>query len=193
MSNRKKQLLFIYVLFSWAHHATIDSYYLGWLCVGIGSLNLSYFVIAFVSHWWVRTRYPGWFAKYNYILAAALDGGTQVRFLFHVWQIPGFFLLTKSYLYWGCVCGRSWFSCFRLLFKERLVNLTCSRSGENFLPFPGSPNSLVIHTHMDWYLLGGAPIKEVGQNRNIHFLFFCLIYLFKQKIPGNYDRCVVIP
>ena len=29
----------------------------------------------------MRTRYPGWFAKYNYIVAAALDGGTQVGFI----------------------------------------------------------------------------------------------------------------
>jgi len=54
------------------------SYYIGWLCVGINSSNLSYFGVAYLSQWWLRTRYPGWFVKYNYILAAALDGGTQV-------------------------------------------------------------------------------------------------------------------
>ena len=54
-------------------------------------------VIGIFSQWWVRTRYPRWFTKYkcvifidlaiclshnhsvtSYILAAALDGGTQV-------------------------------------------------------------------------------------------------------------------
>ena len=54
-------------------------------------------VLGIVSQWWVRTRYPRWFTKYkyvvsrlchclrytdnddiSYIVAAALDGGTQV-------------------------------------------------------------------------------------------------------------------
>ena len=37
-----------------------------------------YFIVAFASQWYLRTRYPRWFAKYNYILGAALDGGTQI-------------------------------------------------------------------------------------------------------------------
>ncbi|KAF8169760.1 OPT oligopeptide transporter protein-domain-containing protein [Pholiota molesta] len=53
-------------------------YYIGWLCVGINSSIFSYFTVAYLSQWWIRTRYPGWFTKYNYVLAAALDGGTQV-------------------------------------------------------------------------------------------------------------------
>jgi len=50
----------------------------GALCFGINSYVLSYYSVAFFSQWWLRTRYPRWFVKYNYILAAALDGGTQV-------------------------------------------------------------------------------------------------------------------
>ena len=57
----------------------IYSYYIGWLCVGINSSIFSYFSIAYISQWYLRTRYPRWFVKYNYVLAAALDGGTQVR------------------------------------------------------------------------------------------------------------------
>ncbi|KJA26235.1 hypothetical protein HYPSUDRAFT_307929 [Hypholoma sublateritium FD-334 SS-4] len=53
-------------------------YYIGWLCVGINSSIFSYFSIAYISQWYLRTRYPRWFVKYNYVLAAALDGGTQV-------------------------------------------------------------------------------------------------------------------
>ena len=52
---------------------------MGWLSVGIGSSVYSMFIVGFVSQWWLRTRHPRWFAKYNYILAAGLDGGTQVR------------------------------------------------------------------------------------------------------------------
>ncbi len=77
------------------------SYYIGWLSVGINSSILSYFLVAWLSQWFLRTRYPKWFVKYNYILGAgtfqstliyspaayqlsfslsssALDGGTQV-------------------------------------------------------------------------------------------------------------------
>ncbi|KAF8447559.1 OPT oligopeptide transporter protein-domain-containing protein [Boletus edulis BED1] len=52
--------------------------FIGWLCVGINSSSLSLFAVAFLSQWWIRTRYPRWFQKYNYIVAAALDGGMQV-------------------------------------------------------------------------------------------------------------------
>ncbi|KAF7973665.1 hypothetical protein HWV62_14640 [Athelia sp. TMB] len=53
-------------------------YFIGWLCVGINASITMYFAIAWFSQWFLRTRYPRWFAKYNYILGAALDGGTQV-------------------------------------------------------------------------------------------------------------------
>lgn len=63
------------------------SYYIGWLCVGINSSIFSYFSVAWFSQWWLRTRYPKWFAKYNYIIAAALDGGTQVKPYIFLWRI----------------------------------------------------------------------------------------------------------
>ena len=72
---------------------------------------MSFFVVAFLSQWWMRTRYPGWFAKYNYIVAAALDGGTQVGFVALQFIMTSFTQAT--------LC-RLWFSFFRLLFKERL-------------------------------------------------------------------------
>ncbi|KLO16064.1 OPT oligopeptide transporter [Schizopora paradoxa] len=59
-------------------YTPVICYYIGWLCVGINSSILSYFSIAWFSQWFLRTRYPKWFVKYNYILGAALDGGTQV-------------------------------------------------------------------------------------------------------------------
>ncbi|KAF8896110.1 OPT oligopeptide transporter protein-domain-containing protein [Infundibulicybe gibba] len=60
-------------------YTPVICYYIGWLCVGINSSIFMYFSIAWFSQWWLRTRYPKWFNKYNYILAAALDGGTQAR------------------------------------------------------------------------------------------------------------------
>ncbi|KAJ7352622.1 OPT oligopeptide transporter [Mycena albidolilacea] len=49
--------------------------YIGWLPY---SQWTSCMIIGVYSQWWLRTRRPKWFAKYNYILCAALDGGSQV-------------------------------------------------------------------------------------------------------------------
>ncbi|KAH9945802.1 OPT oligopeptide transporter [Epithele typhae] len=49
-----------------------------YLSVGINTSVNPAMAIGLFSQWWVRTRYPRWFTKYNYIVAAALDGGTQV-------------------------------------------------------------------------------------------------------------------
>jgi len=59
-------------------YTPVICYYIGWLCVGINSSILSYFTIAWFSQYYLRRNYPRWFVKYNYILGAALDGGTQV-------------------------------------------------------------------------------------------------------------------
>ncbi|KAI0732700.1 OPT oligopeptide transporter [Fomitopsis betulina] len=49
-----------------------------YMSVGVNtSINTS-MALGILSQWWVRTRYPRWFTKYNYIVAAALDGGTQI-------------------------------------------------------------------------------------------------------------------
>jgi len=75
---------------------------IGWLSVGINSSALCLFAVGFISQWWMRTRYPRWFAKYNYILAAALDGGTQVMVFILSFAVQG--VSGKSYLFpqwWG--------------------------------------------------------------------------------------------
>ncbi|KAF2398970.1 oligopeptide transporter [Trichodelitschia bisporula] len=59
-------------------NTAIISYFIGWLCVGINSSILSYFIIGFFSQLYLRKKHPRWFVKYNYILSAAMDGGTQV-------------------------------------------------------------------------------------------------------------------
>ncbi|CAD0048357.1 unnamed protein product, partial [Aureobasidium pullulans] len=53
-------------------------WYMGWLFVGINASITMYFIIGFFSQWFLRRRYPELFVKYNYIVSAALDGGTQV-------------------------------------------------------------------------------------------------------------------
>ncbi|KAH7231979.1 OPT oligopeptide transporter protein-domain-containing protein [Fusarium solani] len=63
--------------------------YAGILSVGISSSMISYFAIGLASQFWLRRWKPDWFVKYNYVLAAALDGGTQILvFLFTVSESP---------------------------------------------------------------------------------------------------------
>ncbi len=49
----------------------------GWLVVGINSSVGSFFVVAFISQWWVRKYHPVLFTKYNYLLAAGMIGGRR--------------------------------------------------------------------------------------------------------------------
>ncbi|KAG1803724.1 OPT oligopeptide transporter protein-domain-containing protein [Suillus plorans] len=86
--------------------------YIGWLCVGINSSILTYFVVAFSSQWWLRTRYPRWFTKYNYLVGAALDGGTQVMVFILSFAVQG--AAGASHLFpawWGANQGGNYDRC----------------------------------------------------------------------------------
>jgi hypothetical protein len=50
---------------------------MGYLFVGINSAITMYFILGFLAQWWLRKHHPVFFVKYNYIVSAALDGGTQ--------------------------------------------------------------------------------------------------------------------
>ncbi|KAJ7116417.1 OPT oligopeptide transporter [Mycena epipterygia] len=52
--------------------------YIGYLPYSVNGQWTSCMIIGVYSQWWLRTRRPKWFAKYNYIMSAALDGGSQV-------------------------------------------------------------------------------------------------------------------
>ncbi|KAN0076946.1 OPT oligopeptide transporter domain containing protein [Tylopilus felleus] len=89
--------------------------FIGCLCVGINSSVLSYFTIAFLSQWWIRTRYPAWFQKYNYIVGAALDGGTQVMVFILSFAVQG--AAGTSHLFpswWGANQGGNYDRCLYL-------------------------------------------------------------------------------
>ncbi|KAE9405207.1 OPT superfamily oligopeptide transporter [Gymnopus androsaceus JB14] len=95
-------------------YTPVICYYIGWLCVGINSSILSYFSVAYLSQWWLRTRYPKWFAKYNYIIAAALDGGTQVMVFILSFAVQG--AGGESHLvpaWWGANQGGNYDRCLQ--------------------------------------------------------------------------------
>ncbi|KAF5371806.1 hypothetical protein D9758_003457 [Tetrapyrgos nigripes] len=59
-------------------HMPVLLLYMGYLPYSVNGQWWSCFVIGMISQWYLRTRRPKWFAKYNYLLSAALDGGSQV-------------------------------------------------------------------------------------------------------------------
>ncbi|KAG6376476.1 OPT oligopeptide transporter protein-domain-containing protein [Boletus reticuloceps] len=89
--------------------------FIGWLCVGINSSVLSFFAVAFLSQWWIRTRYPHRFQKYNYIVAAALDGGTQVMVFILSFAVQGAAGTVHLFpAWWGANQGGNYDRCLSL-------------------------------------------------------------------------------
>jgi hypothetical protein len=59
-------------------NTAIVSNFIGFLYVGINALTMPWFYVGVTSQWYLRKYRPNWFIKYNYVLSAAFDGGTQV-------------------------------------------------------------------------------------------------------------------
>jgi hypothetical protein len=51
---------------------------MGLLSHGTHSGFLLHYATGFLSQFWVRRYRTNWFLKYNYILSAGMDGGSQV-------------------------------------------------------------------------------------------------------------------
>jgi OPT oligopeptide transporter protein len=64
-------------------------WYSGYLSVGINSSVLFLFGTGFFVQFFVRKRYPEWFLKYNYILAAAISGGTELLVFVTTFAVQG--------------------------------------------------------------------------------------------------------
>ncbi|KAK8868122.1 OPT oligopeptide transporter protein-domain-containing protein [Apiospora arundinis] len=56
----------------------IIAWHIGYLVSGINSSIMMYFLIAFWSQFYLRRYKPEWFLKFNYVLCAGFEGGTQV-------------------------------------------------------------------------------------------------------------------
>ncbi|SCV69386.1 BQ2448_2406 [Microbotryum intermedium] len=62
---------------------------LGYLSVGIKSSLMSFFIIAIVSQFYLRRHRPTFFRKYNYVMAAALDVGTDFMVFISTFSVNG--------------------------------------------------------------------------------------------------------
>lgn len=62
---------------------------LGFLSVGINSSVFTSFALAVFSQWYLRKYRATWFRKYNFLLSAALDGGTQIMIFVFTFAVGG--------------------------------------------------------------------------------------------------------
>ncbi|KAJ7186170.1 OPT oligopeptide transporter [Mycena filopes] len=62
---------------------------LGLLSVGINSSVFTSFLLAVFSQYYLRKYRPTWFRKYNFLLSAALDGGTSVMIFVFTFAVGG--------------------------------------------------------------------------------------------------------
>jgi len=59
-------------------NTSIILWQMGYLFVGINAAIGVFFFLGFFAQYYLRRKRPEFFVKYNYIVSAALDGGTQV-------------------------------------------------------------------------------------------------------------------
>jgi len=59
-------------------NVAIFIYFINYLCVGINSSVMNFFLIGLASQYFLRKYKPNIFLRYNYLVSAALDGGTSV-------------------------------------------------------------------------------------------------------------------
>lgn len=62
---------------------------LGYLSVGINSSVFTTFLLGVFSQYYLRVYRPTWFRKYNYLMSAALDGGTQIMVFIATFAVFG--------------------------------------------------------------------------------------------------------
>ena len=105
-------------------NTAIIAYYVGFLCVGINSSLTSFFIVGFFSQFYLRKYRTRWFIKYNYILSAALDGGTQVFVFISTFALQGGSgKEVKFPRWWGKYCNFDE-RVFLLLYSFKRVMLT---------------------------------------------------------------------
>ncbi|KIJ69505.1 hypothetical protein HYDPIDRAFT_24340 [Hydnomerulius pinastri MD-312] len=63
----------------WSYlHMPVIFTYMGWLPYSVNGMWWPGMVVGLTTQWWVRTRKPRWYKKYNYLTSAALDGGSSI-------------------------------------------------------------------------------------------------------------------
>ncbi|KAF5366856.1 hypothetical protein D9758_006513 [Tetrapyrgos nigripes] len=62
---------------------------IGYLSTGINSSIFMTFLLCVFSQFYIRKYHPRWFRKYNFLMSAALDGGTEVMVFVYSFAVGG--------------------------------------------------------------------------------------------------------
>ncbi|CCM06550.1 uncharacterized protein FIBRA_08825 [Fibroporia radiculosa] len=83
----------LYKRFRWEWCKTMNfaviAYYIGDLAGGTNGYINTWMAIGLFSHFYIRRYHAGWFRKYNYLLGAAVDGGSQVFVFVYAFAVGG--------------------------------------------------------------------------------------------------------
>ncbi|KAI0071867.1 peptide transporter MTD1 [Panus rudis PR-1116 ss-1] len=97
-----------WLLHKWNPHIKADKvvtpilcWTLGYLSVGINSSVFTTFCMALFSQYYLRRYRPRWFRKYNFLLSAALDGGTQVMVFVYTFAVGGGSGTVRNFPFWA--------------------------------------------------------------------------------------------
>jgi hypothetical protein len=86
----------------WSYlNSSIILWYMGYLFVGINSSILTYYIIGIFGQWFLRKYKPKYFVKWNYLVSAALDGGTQVCVFMLTFAVAGGSGIARPFPFWG--------------------------------------------------------------------------------------------
>jgi hypothetical protein len=87
----------------WSYfNLSIIFWYMGYLVVGSNASVWIYFAIGFVGQWWLRKYHPMFFVKWNYLVSAGMDGGTQVMVFLLSFAVAGASGVERPFpMWWG--------------------------------------------------------------------------------------------
>ncbi|ESK83368.1 oligopeptide transporter [Moniliophthora roreri MCA 2997] len=74
---------------------------LGYLSVGINSSIFSTFLLAVFSQYYLRKYRATWFRKYNFLMSAALDGGTSIMIFIWTFAVGGASGVERPFPHWA--------------------------------------------------------------------------------------------
>lgn len=87
---------------AWGYiNMSIILWQMGYLFVGINSSISVFFFLGFFAQWYLRRKRPDFFVKFNYIVSAALDGGTQVMVFILTFAVFGGSGTAHYFPYWA--------------------------------------------------------------------------------------------
>jgi hypothetical protein len=86
----------------WSYlNSSIILWYLGYLFVGINSSIWSYYIIGYVGQYYLRKYRPKYFVRWNYLVSAAMDGGTQVLLFLMTFAVFGGSGVSRPFPAWA--------------------------------------------------------------------------------------------